>query len=76
MDFIKKYHSWFFPVFFFLIFWLLDKVFNIESLILKGIISGAMGFLLSPRKKKIETQKGTKIQLTWLFLKKAIFIDD
>ncbi len=76
MEFIKKYHSWFFPAIFFLIFLFLDKVFNMESLFLKGTISGVVGFLLSPRKKKIETQKGTKTQLTWIFLNKAIFIED
>ncbi len=76
MEFIKKYHSWFFPVIFFLVFVLLDKIFNMESLILKGVISGVVGFLLSPRKKKIETQKGIKTQLTCLFLKKAVFIED
>ncbi|MGB7785808.1 MAG: hypothetical protein WBL27_06885 [Salinimicrobium sp.] len=40
----------------------------------KGLISGGISGLLSPRKKEFETQSGKQIQLKWIFMKKAITI--
>jgi hypothetical protein len=42
---------------------------------LRTVFSITLAFVLSPRKKKIETQSGVKTQITWLFLKKPIIID-
>jgi len=48
---------------------------GIESPILRTLFSITLAFVLSPRKKTIQTQSGEKIQITWLFLKEPIFID-
>lgn len=54
---------------------ILDKVFNIESLGIRIAVSAFFAVLVSPRKKKIQTQSGEKTQITWFFLKKPIILD-
>ncbi|WNW01273.1 hypothetical protein RRF68_09735 [Tenacibaculum sp. HL-MS23] len=54
---------------------ILDKVFNIESLGIRIAVSAFFAVLVSPRKKKIQTQTGEKTQITWFFLKKPIILD-
>jgi hypothetical protein len=46
---------------------------NLESAY-KGLISGGISGLLSPRITEYETQSGKKTQLKWIFLKKVISI--
>lgn len=64
-------------IFLFMIIFLtiLDFVFQIEDSILRILIAAPLAAVLSPRKKKIQTETGEKIQITWLFLKKPITID-
>lgn len=38
----------------------------------KGMISGGVAGLLSPRITEYETQSGKKTQLKWIFMKKAM----
>ena len=52
-----------------------DKVLNIENSFIRSGLAAAIAVILSPRKKKIETQTGKKTQITWIFLKEPIFID-
>ena len=52
-----------------------DKVLNIENSIIRSGLAAGIAVILSPRKKKIETQSGKKTQITWIFLKEPIFID-
>ena len=40
----------------------------------KGLISGGIAALLSPRIKKYENQSGKQTQLKWIFTKKTITI--
>jgi len=54
---------------------ILDLIFKIDNSIIRIIIAAPLAVILSPRKKKINTQTGEKTQITWLFLKKAIIID-
>ncbi|MCT4700154.1 MULTISPECIES: hypothetical protein [Tenacibaculum] len=54
---------------------ILDKVFNIESLGIRIAVSAFFAVLVSPRKKKIQTESGEKTQITWFFLKKPIILD-
>lgn len=42
---------------------------------LRTIFSITLAFVLSPRKKKIQTQTGEKMLITWIFLKKPITLD-
>jgi len=41
----------------------------------KASVAALIAFILSPKRKKIQTQEGTKTQITWIFLKDAIIID-
>tara|TARA_R110002051_G_scaffold115981_1_gene189189 strand:+ start:318 stop:479 length:162 start_codon:yes stop_codon:yes gene_type:complete len=53
----------------------MDKILNIDNFLITAAIAGAIGFILSPRKKIIKTQTGEVKQITWLFLKKPIILD-
>lgn len=50
-------------------------LFGIEDAMIRTVLSSVLAVILSPRKKKITTQTGEKTQITWVFLKKPIFID-
>ena len=52
-----------------------DVVLGIEDILIRSSISSFIAVLLAPRKKKLQTQTGEKIQITWIFLKKPIIID-
>ena len=54
---------------------ILDKVFNVESLGIRIAVSAFFAILVSPRKKKIQTQAGEKTQIIWFFFKKPINLD-
>jgi hypothetical protein len=51
-------------------------VFGIENSTIQGGVSAVLAVFLSPRKKKFTTQTGEKTQITWVFLKKPIFLDE
>ena len=63
-------------IFVFLLNFLLEYVFKLENNILRGAISAGLAVFLSPRKKKIQTQTGVKTQITWIFLKTPIFLEN
>lgn len=54
---------------------LLEYLFQLENGVLRAAIAASLAVLLSPRKKRIQTQTGKKTQITWIFLKKPIFLD-
>ncbi|MBA6156252.1 hypothetical protein H3Z83_06925 [Tenacibaculum sp. S7007] len=54
---------------------ILDKVFNIDNFLIRLIILMPFAMLLSPKKKKIQTEEGEKIQVKWLFKKEPIILD-
>ncbi len=41
----------------------------------RAVVAIALAYVLSPRKKIIQTETGEKKQLTWIFLKNPIFLD-
>ena len=53
---------------------ILHAGFKIENTVARSGIAAFFAVLLSPRRKKIQTQVGEKTQITWVFLKKPIFI--
>lgn len=59
-------------VVFMLIFY---QLFEIDNVILETSGSLLLAFILSPRKKIIQTEKGKTKQITWLFLKEPIKLD-
>ena len=74
-NFLKKFHRIIYPIFIVLFLLILDKVFMIERSWIQTAIAIAVAYILSPRKKIIQTQTGEKKQLTWIFIKKPIFLD-
>jgi hypothetical protein len=52
-----------------------DQLFETNNFIVKAGSSAVFAFMLSPRKKIIQTEKGKIKQITWLFLKKPIGLD-
>ena len=62
-------------LFIFLLTYVITYICKLENPMLRTVFSITLAFVLSPRKKKIETQSGVKTQITWLFLKKPIIID-
>ncbi len=54
---------------------ILDKVFNIDNFLIRLIILMPFAMLLSPKKKRIQTEEGEKIQVKWLFKKEPIILD-
>jgi hypothetical protein len=67
---------WYLPFFaIFLIVWIiLHFAFDNLKSAYKGLISGGISGVLSPRITEYETQSGKQIQLKWIFMKKAISI--
>lgn len=59
-----------FIVYLCLYFTLVDLFYGTDKSILFGI-SAAFTIIISPRLKVIKTQSGDKIQITWIFQKKA-----
>lgn len=57
----------------FLIIWvLLDLIFEKLENPFKGMISAGIAAVLAPRVEEYEAQSKKKMQLKWIFLKKAI----
>lgn len=52
-----------------------DQLFETNNFIVKAGSSAVLAFMLSPRKKIIQTEKGKIKQITWLFLKEPIGLD-
>ncbi|MFB1040855.1 hypothetical protein [uncultured Polaribacter sp.] len=52
-----------------------DQLFETNNFIVKAGSSAVLAFILSPRKKIIQTEKGKIKQITWLFLKEPIRLD-
>lgn len=74
-NFLKKFHRAIYPLFIILFILLLDKVFLVERSWIQTAVAIAVAYVISPRKKIIQTQTGERKQLTWIFLKKPIFLD-
>ncbi|RBW59400.1 hypothetical protein [Tenacibaculum sp. E3R01] len=75
MTFIKKFYRGIYPILAILFILIFDKGIQIEPSWLGIAIAVALAYFLSPRKKIIQTQTGERTQLTWVFLKKPIFLD-
>ena len=54
---------------------LLEFLFQLENGVLRAVIAASVAVLLSPRKRRIQTQTGKKTQITWIFLKKPILLE-
>ncbi|MHB0755987.1 hypothetical protein [Polaribacter sp. M15] len=59
----------------FLVMYYVMYISGIENGMLRTVFSITLAFVLSPRKKKVQTQTGEKTQITCLFLKKPIILN-
>ena len=62
-------------VFIFLLTYAIAYFCKLENPILRTVLAIILAFVLSPRKKIVQTQTGEVKQVTWIFLKKPIILD-
>lgn len=60
---------------FFLIIYAVAYFVGIQNPLLRTVFAATLAFVISPRKKIVQTQNSQKTQVTWVFLKKPIIID-
>ncbi|ARV07230.1 hypothetical protein BTO04_11265 [Polaribacter sp. SA4-10] len=75
MKLFKKLYWLIYPVLIVLFLFIFDQMYTTDNFLLKVGICGVLAFILSPRKKIIQTQIGKLKQITWIFLKEAITLD-
>jgi hypothetical protein len=69
---IKPFIPFLFPILILLFGLIIYKVLGYEPNFYTIIINMGLAFVLSPRLKKIKTDKGIEEQFTWLFYKRII----
>lgn len=74
MKLFKKTYWLIYPVLIVVFMFVFDQIYKTDNFLLKAGISGFFAFVLSPRKKIIQTQTGKIKQITWIFFKKPISI--
>jgi hypothetical protein len=74
MKLFKKVYWLIYPILIVLFMLIFDQLYKTDNFILKAGIFAVLAFILSPRKKIIQTEKGKIKQITWLFLKEPIVI--
>tara|TARA_B110000091_G_scaffold104354_1_gene113373 strand:- start:2529 stop:2756 length:228 start_codon:yes stop_codon:yes gene_type:complete len=72
---IKPFIPFLFPILILFLGSIIYKFLGFEPNFYTIIINIGLAFILSPRKKIIQTEKGKIKQITWLFLKKPIVLD-
>ena len=72
---IARYPAFVLVVFFVLFYFIFDLIFGVDKPFLRAAFSTTFAFLLSPKRKRVNTQTGEKTQITWIFLKEPIFLD-
>lgn len=71
----KKMYWLVYPLLGILFLFIFDQIYQTDNLLVKTLICFFLAYLLSPKKKTVETQTGERTQITWIFLKKAIYLD-
>ena len=75
MKLFKTVYWLIYPILIVVFMLIFDQLFEINNFIVKAGSSAVLAFILSPRKKIIQTEKGKIKQITWLFLKEPIGLD-
>ena len=75
MALFKKIYWLIYPMLIGLFMLIFDLVYKTDNFILKIGVCSVIAFILSPRKKIIQTQTGKTKHITWVFLKKSIILD-
>jgi hypothetical protein len=74
MKLFKKVYWLIYPILIVLFMLIFDQLYKTDNFILKAGICAVLAFILSPRKKIIQTPTGRVKQITWLFLKQPILL--
>jgi hypothetical protein len=75
MKLFKTVYWLIYPILIVVFMLIFDQLFETNNFIVKAGSSAVLAFILSPRKKIIQTEKGKIKQITWLFLKEPIRLD-
>ena len=75
MKLFKTVYWLIYPILIVVFMLIFDQLFETNNFIIKAGSSAVLAFMLSPRKKIIQTEKGKIKQITWLFLKEPIGLD-
>ena len=75
MKLFKTVYWLIYPILIVMFMLIFDQLFETNNFIVKAGSSAVLAFILSPRKKIIQTEKGKIKQITWLFLKEPIGLD-
>jgi len=75
MKLFKKIYWLIYPILIAVFMLIFDQLYKTDSFPMKAIICAFLAFLLSPRKKIVQTQTGKIKQITWLFLKKPVILE-
>ena len=75
MKLFKTIYWLIYPILIVVFMLIFDQLFETNNFIVKAGSSAVLAFILSPRKKIIQTEKGKIKQITWLFLKEPIGLD-
>ena len=75
MKLFKKVYWLIYPILMVAFMLIFEQLYKTEKFILKVGFCGILAFILVPRKKIIQTEKGKIKQITWLFLKQPIIMD-
>ncbi|QOD60020.1 hypothetical protein H9I45_11770 [Polaribacter haliotis] len=75
MNLFKKIYWLIYPILIVLFMMIFDQIYKTDNFVLKGGISAVLAFIISPRKRIIQTQTGKIKQITWIFLKKPVIIE-
>jgi hypothetical protein len=75
MKLFKKTYWLIYPILIAVFMVIFDQLYATDNFILKAGICAVLAFILAPRKKIVQTEKGNTKQITWLFLKHPIVLD-
>ena len=75
MKLFKTVYWLIYPILIVMFMLIFDQLFETNNFIVKAGSSAVLAFILSPRKKIIQTEKGKIKQITWLFLREPIGLD-
>lgn len=75
MKLFKTVYWLIYPILIVVFMLIFDQLFETNNFIVKAGSSAVLAFILSPRKKIIQIEKGKIKQITWLFLKEPIGLD-
>ena len=75
MKLFKTVYWLIYPILIVVFMLIFDQLFETNNFIVKAGSSAVLAFMLSPRKKIIQTEKGKIKQITWLFLREPIGLD-